>query len=79
MNELHDLAGDRQHTHSFIDAYVRGVLYPAHAELATQAIVALLDITSWVGLIVRLRYRRTGTGQPSTMSRSSSERTGVTS
>lgn len=57
MNEFRDLAGDHHHTHSFINAYVKGVLYPAHAELATQALVAAVVIVSWIGFAVRLRSR----------------------
>lgn len=45
-------------TTGFLDHYVAGVFYPVGHESAAQAVVALLALTSWVGVAVRTRRSR---------------------
>ena len=42
----------------FLDNHVAGVFYPRGQEAAAQAIVALIVVTSWVGVIVMRARRR---------------------
>ncbi|MGH3568462.1 MAG: DUF2784 domain-containing protein [Pseudonocardia sp.] len=43
------LAGEQGLSRGFIDTYLTGVIYPEQHLVATQLLVALLVLTSWVG------------------------------
>jgi hypothetical protein len=53
QNNLLALGGRPALGDTFINTYVRGVLYPAHHEVATRAVVATVIAVSWVGLVAR--------------------------
>jgi Protein of Unknown function (DUF2784) len=45
---------------SFLNTYVRGVFYPADHEQVMQALVALVVLASWTGLLLRYLHHRDG-------------------
>jgi hypothetical protein len=45
---------------SFLDTYVRGVFYPADHDRVVQALVALVVLASWTGLLLRYLRSRDG-------------------
>jgi hypothetical protein len=53
QNGLRELGGQPALAATFINTYVRGVFYPADHERAAQAVVGLLILVSWSGLVVR--------------------------
>lgn len=42
----------------FIDTYIDGVIYPAQYVNHVRALVALIVLISWIGLVIRLRRAR---------------------
>jgi hypothetical protein len=59
QNWLRHRAQEPGLTRSFLNTYVRGVFYPADHEQVVQAVVALVVLASWTGLL--LRYLRAPT------------------
>jgi hypothetical protein len=58
QNWLRNRAQEPGLAHSFLNSYVRGVFYPAHHDRLVQALVAMVVLASWTGLLLRyLRYR----------------------
>jgi hypothetical protein len=53
QNTLRERGGQRRLDMSFIDTYVRGVLFPADHEIAARALVALIVAVAWLGLLLR--------------------------
>ena len=53
QNALRTRGGQRELGTSFVDAYVRGVFYPADHEVTARALVAVVIAVSWLGLIPR--------------------------
>ena len=51
QNGLRTRAGQPELESSFIDAYVRGVLFPGDHEIAARLAVGLVVTVSWVGLL----------------------------
>jgi len=58
QNQLQVLAGERPLADTFINTYVRGVFYPHHQRAATQLVLAVVILVSWIGLAVRVRAAR---------------------
>jgi hypothetical protein len=52
QNTLRERGGQRRLDMSFIDTYVRGVLFPADHEIAARALVALIVAVAWLGLLL---------------------------
>ncbi|WP_412745157.1 DUF2784 domain-containing protein [Krasilnikovia sp. MM14-A1004] len=52
--------GEPPRVGGFLDNHVAGIFYPHGREAAAQIVVALLVLTSWVGLAIRLARRRSG-------------------
>jgi hypothetical protein len=58
QNWLRHRAQQPRLAQSFLNTYVRGVFYPADHEHVVQALVALVVLASWMGLLLRhLRFR----------------------
>jgi len=53
QNWLRHRAAEPALTHSFLNTYVRGVFYPANHDQVVQALVALVVLASWTGLLLR--------------------------
>ena len=51
-------AGETGVGQGFIDRYIEGVIYPERYAALAQALVAVLVLVSWVGLLHRLRAAR---------------------
>jgi hypothetical protein len=62
-------AGLAPHSGGFLDNHVAGVFYPHGHERAAQIVAALVVLSSWAGLLVARRRRRTA-GSPSRSRRS---------
>jgi hypothetical protein len=59
QNELRELGGEGPlRGAGFISLYVRGTLHPTDEQTLSQALVALVVLASWVGLIARRRIAR---------------------
>ncbi len=57
QNALRERGGQHRLSDGFIETYVRGTFYPAAYERASQVIVAVLVLVSWVGFALRRRRR----------------------
>lgn len=57
-NWARERAGEPAVTRGFVDRYIEGVLYPERYTNLLRALVALLVLGSWLGLLLRLRLRR---------------------
>jgi Protein of Unknown function (DUF2784) len=53
----------------FLNNHVAGVFYPHGYERAAQLVVALIVLTSWIGLAVVLLHRRASAGKPGVRAR----------
>lgn len=60
QNWLRHRAHEPRLAHSFLNTYVRGVCYPAGHEQVVQALVALVVLASWTGLVLRYLHHRDG-------------------
>jgi len=58
QNWAREHAGQSRLAHGFIDTYVRGTLYPADHERASQLLVGLLVAVSWAVLLRRHQAAR---------------------
>ncbi|MCW2527468.1 MAG: hypothetical protein JWM76_2328, partial [Pseudonocardiales bacterium] len=59
QNNLREHAGQGPlHGGGFIQLYVRGTLYPANEQAASQAVVGAVVLFSWLALFMRHRGRR---------------------
>lgn len=59
QDELRETGGEGPlHGGGFISLYVRGTFYPTHQQTVAQALVALVVLASWGGLIARHRAAR---------------------
>ena len=53
QNTLRTRGGEPELTMSFVDTYLRGVLFPADHEVAARVLVALVVSLSWLGFASR--------------------------
>ncbi|MBA2770195.1 MAG: DUF2784 domain-containing protein [Sporichthyaceae bacterium] len=53
QNTLRTRGGEPELTMSFVDTYLRGVLFPADHEVAARVLVALVVALSWLGFASR--------------------------
>jgi Trk-type K+ transport system membrane component len=62
QNQLRERGGEAALHQGFIGTYVTGTLYPAGDQRLVQALVGVVVLTSWVGLVIRRRggIRRPG-------------------
>ncbi len=53
---LRTTGGQQELETTFVNTYVRGVLFPADQEMMTRAVLALVIAASWFGLLRRLAH-----------------------
>ncbi len=53
LQNMRTTGGQQELETTFVDTYVRGVLFPADQEMMARAVLALLIAASWFGLLRR--------------------------